>query len=132
MIVTGLFGALETGAFKWVRFECMRKLQGGFGLRSATMPGSAAPHIDVSLASSDVSSLFCQGWFFAGCIFMVVVMAGLLNNGRAAAFRRNSEVCLPVSLQLHLGQEKTAGPRRFTAQSRSCLLMVVEVPVRLC
>jgi bacteriorhodopsin len=49
MIVTGLFGALETGAFKW-------------------------------------------GWFFAGCLFMVFVLVGLLKNGRESAFRRNSDI----------------------------------------
>lgn len=35
-----------------------------------------------------------QGWFLAGCVFMIVVMVGLLKNGSDAAYRRNDQVKL--------------------------------------
>jgi bacteriorhodopsin len=37
-------------------------------------------------------SHFKWGWFLAGCAFMVVILVGLLQHGRRAAFARSNEV----------------------------------------
>jgi hypothetical protein len=33
-----------------------------------------------------------QGWFFAGCAFLVVVMVGLLKNGAQRAYSKSDDV----------------------------------------
>ena len=39
-------------------------------------------------------TLLLQGWFLAGCAFMLVVMYGLLYHGKNAAYTKSNEVCL--------------------------------------
>lgn len=89
MIVTGLFGALETGVFKWVRspVHAMPSLVAAhFCVR---MPCATAPHAasnrDDAKLGPPLNELVCvscgtQGWFFAGCFFMLVVMVRCLRR----------------------------------------------------
>jgi bacteriorhodopsin len=108
MILTGLFGAYATGRSQWVSAQPLGSLPGSLP------PGNARcferrdelSKLPTWLSACVVKhpphwpAASLQGWFLAGCAFLIVVMVGLLRNGAQRAYSRNEDVRTSVALML--------------------------------
>jgi hypothetical protein len=99
MILTGLFGSYASGRAQWVS----RALSSAAWLCCRWTPLLISMlfsrlHAHASARCSVIPIKWhhrLQGWFFAGCAFLVVVMIGLLKNGAQRAYGKSEDVRFP-------------------------------------